>query len=170
MAIAIQTGNRFRFPDSKEIYQFASITFEGDTPIVNCWDRHNRPVSRKGFHLSDLIRSGENKATSLALFNWAEAGVRFLIGVSNVYTLNGPREVYIEARNGEFQRWVVIIDKRVLGKDGEWYREPLPSDRSEAFINLTRFDSKEQALLIYQNIELSFKGEALPLYYKEFEG
>lgn len=46
-----------------------------------------------------------------------------------------------------FDQWACVADQYAcLGKDGIWYPEPLPSNRTETFIENTRFDSPEAAL------------------------
>lgn len=66
-------------------------------------------------------------------------------------------KVYIESR-GPLGRnsWVVFHKSYVLGKDGEWHYEPLPSSRTDEFIELTRFPSAQdayQAWIEFSNAE-----------------
>lgn len=41
-------------------------------------------------------------------------------------------------------KWVLKMHEWVLGKDGEFYREPIPSSRSDEFISNTRFNSPDE--------------------------
>ena len=55
MAVALQTGNKFKFPDDDKIYFFISISFTGGEPIVYYED--NGIIRNKlGYYLSDLER------------------------------------------------------------------------------------------------------------------
>lgn len=61
------------------------------------------------------------------------------------------RPVVIEQRpqrEGE-AKWVVKMHEWVLAKDGEFIWEPRPSERTDEFIALTRFDSVDEALEAY---------------------
>lgn len=42
-------------------------------------------------------------------------------------------------------KWTVRLGSYCLGKDGNYYAEQIPSGRSEAFIAMCRFDTKEEA-------------------------
>lgn len=82
-------------------------------------------------------------------FNWALAACRYFIGNSTVHTTNmGGRQIYIETRQqtDDTVLWVVKMESWVLGKDGQYHWEPLPSDRTNEFISNTRFASAEKAL------------------------
>jgi hypothetical protein len=55
--------------------------------------------------------------------------------------------IYIEAR-GQIDGstlWVVTDGSEVWGKDGDFHYEPIPSSRSKEFIELTRYETIEQA-------------------------
>jgi hypothetical protein len=73
--------------------------------------------------------------------------------------------VFIEERlqpNGN-RKWVLKMESSigwVLGKDGEWHYEPLPSSRTDEFIKLTRWDSRDEVHSFWlENIK-----EEKPLY------
>lgn len=68
---------------------------------------------------------------------WLSLATRFDLGICKIY----KRKVLIEARDqmDESRLWVVYMDGWVLGKNGEWYYELLPSARTDEFIRLTRF-------------------------------
>lgn len=106
-------------------------------------------------------------------FDFIEASVKFYIGNSVVHFFNGVygRTIYIESRAqmDESVKWVVKMDDYNLGKDGEYYYEPMPSSRTDAFIKMTRFDSKEEALEVLLKYERDNKGQNIPLYIKEVE-
>lgn len=80
---------------------------------------------------------------------WLECARKFYMGESPSYRYaHGPgREVYIEdrAQIDDSVKWIVKMDNWCLGKDNEYHYEPRPSERSDAFIDLTRFDSREEA-------------------------
>ena len=77
---------------------------------------------------------------------WLDKATTFDLGLCQIH----GRKVYIEARDqmDKTRLWVVKMEKTngwVLGKDKEWYYEPLPSSRSNEFIELTRFSSPDEA-------------------------
>jgi hypothetical protein len=47
-------------------------------------------------------------------------------------------------------QWAICHGHDCLGKDGKWEYEPMPSSRSESFIQQTRFDSAQEALAFYE--------------------
>lgn len=56
-------------------------------------------------------------------------------------------EITVERRNGpDGTKWAVKWMDRVLGKDGEWAYEPIPSYRDDEFYAQFRFDSFDEAL------------------------
>jgi len=60
-------------------------------------------------------------------------------------------EVYLESRlqmDGS-KKWVIKCQSCVINKDGEMEYEPLPSSRTDEFIENTRFDSKEEVYEAY---------------------
>jgi hypothetical protein len=73
---------------------------------------------------------------------WLERATEFSLGEC----LFHHRPVKIEARdqmNGD-RKWVLKMHEWVLGKDGDFHYEPLPSSRSDEFIKNTRFDSPDE--------------------------
>lgn len=72
---------------------------------------------------------------------WAEHGT--------VFQLDGGKPPYMliearEQRDGS-RKWVVTQGGNCLRKDGDWEWEASPSNRSEEFVQMTRWDSKEAA-------------------------
>lgn len=74
---------------------------------------------------------------------WLKCATTFDLGQCPIH----KRPVIIQARpqlNGG-QLWVVKMHEWVLGKDADWHWEPLPSSRTDSFIQLTRFNSPAEA-------------------------
>lgn len=74
--------------------------------------------------------------------DWLERATNFDLGKCIFY----KRPVSIEARdqqNGS-RKWVLKMQEWVLGKDGEFHIEPIPSSRTDKFIENTRFDSPDE--------------------------
>ena len=79
---------------------------------------------------------------------WFEKATEFSMGICPIYNMG----VYIETRGPG--RWVVKMDRSngwVLGKDAEWHWEPLPSSRTDEFLNNTRFQSPDEAYEFWVN-------------------
>lgn len=57
--------------------------------------------------------------------------------------------VTLERRAGD--TWSVCRGSDVLNRDGEWENEPPPSERSDNFIERTRFATAEDALAAYHS-------------------
>lgn len=75
--------------------------------------------------------------------DWLDKAITFDMGECRHY----KRPIVIEAREqikGP-KLWVLKMHEWVLGKDGEFYREPMPSSRTDEFIQLTRFNSPQEA-------------------------
>jgi hypothetical protein len=73
---------------------------------------------------------------------WLERATEFSLGECIFYN----RPVKIVARdqiNGE-KKWVLKMHEWVLGKDGEFHWEPMPSSRTDKFIDNTRFDTPDE--------------------------
>lgn len=92
---------------------------------------------------------------------WLTRAITFSLGYCPIYI----RPVYIEERLQQdgHRLWVLKMEYSngwILGKDAEWHREPLPSSRTDEFINLTRFNSPDEAHTFWiENIK-----EEKPLY------
>ena len=73
---------------------------------------------------------------------WLERATTFDLGTCIFY----KRRVFIEARpqRDETRLWVLKMDSWVLGKDGGFHYEPMPSSRTDEFISLTRFNSPDE--------------------------
>ncbi len=56
-----------------------------------------------------------------------------------------PGEAPAKLERAGARTWAIRSEGDCLGKDGEWHGELLPSNRSDAFLALTRFDSVEEA-------------------------
>lgn len=80
---------------------------------------------------------------------WYNRAIKFDLGLCPHHN----RLVYIESRgqSGDMTRWVVYMDGWVLGRDGDWHYEPLPSSRTDEFITLTRFSSPNEAHDMYDH-------------------
>lgn len=79
-------------------------------------------------------------------FQWLEKATTFDLGICPIYR----RQIFIEARDQQDGKrlWVFQLERTkcwVLGKDGEFYYEPLPSSRTDEFIALTRYESPQIA-------------------------
>lgn len=122
---------------------------------------------RKENKIQEMFEKNIENTGCISL-NWEFLSVIFFIGKSLVYQTNiGGREIHIEQRmqvDGN-EKWAVKMENWVLGKDNKYHYEPLPSSRTDDFINNTRFDSKEQAiknLIIHEN---EFKNKPQPKLY-----
>jgi hypothetical protein len=76
---------------------------------------------------------------------WLTRATTFSLGVCPIY----GRPVFIEERLQPTGRrlWVLKMESSngwVLGKDGEFHFEPLPSSRTQDFIDLTRWESPDE--------------------------
>jgi hypothetical protein len=49
------------------------------------------------------------------------------------------------------QHWVILYGPTVLGRDGQWHDDPLPSSRSDAYRALTQFPSWQEALTTWES-------------------
>jgi hypothetical protein len=67
--------------------------------------------------------------------------VRWLVGPRE--GLIEPQRTYIEIREQPdgTQRYAVCRFGRVLNREGQWELEPIPSDRTQEFIDRTRYNS-----------------------------
>lgn len=54
-------------------------------------------------------------------------------------------------------KWAVYCHGCVLNKRGQWEHEPMPSNRRDAFIARTRFDSPDDALLAWDSAPAEVK-------------
>lgn len=63
------------------------------------------------------------------------------------FEIDWARNTLIEGRrqNNDIVLWVINENRMLLGKDGEWHYEPLPSSRTDEFKELTRFASPDEA-------------------------
>lgn len=56
------------------------------------------------------------------------------------------REIRVERRHTDPEAWAIVSEGRVLGRDGAWYVEPMPSGRDQAFLDLTRWHDAQGAI------------------------
>ena len=73
---------------------------------------------------------------------WLERATKFDLGICNYYN----RPVVIECREqlDGSKKWVLKMQEFVLGKDGKFVFEPIPSSRTDEFIANTRFDTPDE--------------------------
>lgn len=108
-----------------------------------------------------------NYVYGLTEFSYELAGCKYLVGNSIIYQTNlGGRVIYIESRlnmDGKILWIVKMANTWVLGKDNSYHYEPLPSSRTEKFIELTRYGTKEDALHALKIHELCNKPSTLTI-------
>ena len=90
---------------------------------------------------------------------WIEWATTFSLGECRIY--GRPVEITRRLQLDDSVKWIVKMHEWCLGTDGEFHYEPLPSSRTDEFIALTRFDSKEEAYEAWVNLVKKEK----PLYY-----
>lgn len=73
---------------------------------------------------------------------WLERAVKFDLGECIFY----KRPIVIERRLqiDDTEKWVLKMHEWVLGKDGNFHYEPMPSSRTDEFIENTRFNSPDE--------------------------
>lgn len=73
---------------------------------------------------------------------WLEIATKYDLGKCVFYN----RPVVIESRDqiDSSRKWVLKMQEWVLGKDGEFHYEPMPSSRTDEFIENTRFNSPDE--------------------------
>jgi hypothetical protein len=78
-----------------------------------------------------------------------KVAIKFDLGVCKVY----KRPVVIEAseQNDGTRKWVLKMDGYVMSQYACFVCEPLPSERSDEFIKITRFNSIEECYLFWVN-------------------
>lgn len=64
------------------------------------------------------------------------------------YLINEDNFIKVEYRGKD--KWAITNSDLVLNKHNEWEYEPLPSSRTDEFIQRTRFDSAHAALEFYE--------------------
>lgn len=80
---------------------------------------------------------------------WLSKAIKFDLGLCKLY----HRPVTIEARDqlDGSRACVLKMHEWVLGKDGNFGWEPIPSSRDDEFIKLTRFTSFEECYNFWIN-------------------
>ncbi len=73
---------------------------------------------------------------------WLERAVKFDLGECIFH----KRPIVIERRLqiDDTEKWVLKMHEWVLGKDGDFHYEPMPSSRTDEFIENTRFNSPDE--------------------------
>lgn len=102
------------------------------------------------FEIADLKLNEAVIGNVPFFWDWEPCAIRFYIGRSLVHRTNlGGRQIFIQAalQPDESVKWKVIMDSWVLGKDNQYYFEPMPSSVTKQFRELTRFSTREEALL-----------------------
>lgn len=89
---------------------------------------------------------------------WLERAIKFDLGTCMFY----KRPVVIEARDqiDGSRKWVLKMHEWVLSKDGFFIFEPIPSSRTDEFIENTRFNSPREC----HSCWVELVTEAKPLY------
>jgi len=79
--------------------------------------------------------------------------VKWLIWGHSMEAHPDKRPVYIEVREGpKGRKYAVTRDSEVLAKDGAWEYEPMPSSRTDEFIERTRFNSFDEAFNHFKKV------------------
>jgi hypothetical protein len=73
---------------------------------------------------------------------WLERASTFNLGNCIIY--NRPIEIRSREQMDNSIKWVLKMHEWVLGKDGEFHTEPMPSGRSDEFIENTRFNTPDE--------------------------
>ena len=73
---------------------------------------------------------------------WLERASTFNLGECIIY--NRPIEIQAREQRDYSIKWVLKMHEWVLGKDGDFHREPMPSSRTDEFIENTRFNSPDE--------------------------
>ena len=50
-------------------------------------------------------------------------------------------------------RWAVVDKGCALDKDGDWVQEPIPSSRTDEYLETTRFTTHEEAVMAWQRLD-----------------
>ena len=96
-----------------------------------------------------------------------EKAVVFDLGICKHY--NRPVQIQHRVQRDNSALWVVKMHEWVLGKDGRFHWEMQPSNRTDGFIELTRFSTPEEALSFWQsNVIIAHPLQAAT--WKEFRG
>ncbi len=94
--------------------------------------------------------------------DWLALAIEFYIGKSKKYYYNCTPELGVDiniSRKDQIDgsiKWAVKLNQYCLGKDNEYYHEPLPSARSDEFFAMCRFDTRKEAF------EALVKNESTP--------
>lgn len=103
----------------------------------------------RGAEIERFSREVEELRRELANRRALEVALEPVAYVIRGTAKGSPRDaVRIEARDQKdgSRKWVVCQAGEVLNKKGHWEWEPLPSSRTDNFLQRTRFDSPQEAL------------------------
>lgn len=73
---------------------------------------------------------------------WLERATVFELG--NCIFYNRPIKIETRDQMDGSRLWVLKMHEWVLGRDGKFHYEPLPSSRTEEFIKNTRFETPDE--------------------------
>lgn len=78
---------------------------------------------------------------------WLERATKYDLGKCIFYN----RPIVIEARDqiDGSRKWVLKMHEWVLGKDADFHYEPMPSSRTDEFIENTRFNNPDECHSFY---------------------
>jgi len=96
-----------------------------------------------GFQIKNL----SIKIFKIMKINWLEKAVVFDMGFCPYH--NRPIKIEKTSQVLDIQKWAFRMQEWVLTKEGEFIYEPLPSSRTPLFLELSRFDSPEEAYKFY---------------------
>jgi len=69
------------------------------------------------------------------------ASYQELVGQANRFKI--ADRIYVDLRDEEEDRWAVVSDGWVLDNENTWVREPMPSSRTDEFLERTRYSRTE---------------------------
>jgi len=74
---------------------------------------------------------------------------RFHLGQDKDY-----RDIVVERRSypNDPEMWAILADSMCLSKDGKWDYEPMPSNRSDEFIENHRWNNLDEAVRIAEKL------------------
>ena len=78
---------------------------------------------------------------------WLERAVKYDLGECVFY--NKPIVIEVCDQMDGRRKWVLKMHEWVLGKDANFHREPMPSNRTDEFIENTRFNSPDECYFFW---------------------
>lgn len=80
--------------------------------------------------------------------DWLNMAEKYIISEASAYF----NEISIQRRSEK--SWCIFCNGRVFNKNkNKWEQEPSPSNRTDEFIQDTRFSTKEEAYTVYYGFE-----------------